>query len=96
MNEEGLQKTDNELIYIGKPINFDEDKFKEELKELYEEAHDETKDVRLTVQKIVRTYQIKEDLLRKLETIALPETSTAGKADIVDIKDRLEKQSSVR
>ncbi len=67
MNEEGLRKTDNELIYIGQPINFDEEKFKQELEELYKEAHDENKDVRLSVQKIVKTYQIKEELLNKLE-----------------------------
>ena len=27
MNEEGLQQTANKMIYVGKPIEFDEDEF---------------------------------------------------------------------
>lgn len=65
MGEEGLTKTDNELIYIGKQIDFDENEFEKDLLSLYEDVHDENKDIRLKVQKIVRTYQIKEELLSK-------------------------------
>ena len=36
MDEEGLQSTDNELIHIGKPIDFDEELFTHQLEELDE------------------------------------------------------------
>ena len=35
MNEEGLQQTANKMIYIGKPIEFDEDEFLQNLEKLY-------------------------------------------------------------
>jgi len=38
MEEEGLQKTPNDLIFIGNPIPFDKEKFLEELKEVYKLA----------------------------------------------------------
>lgn len=56
MNEEGLQKTANKMIYIGNPIEFDEEKFEDQLKELSQVADDETKDIRAVIQKIVPTY----------------------------------------
>lgn len=34
MAEEGIMRTDNELIHIGKPIPFDTEVFFEQLKEL--------------------------------------------------------------
>ena len=42
MNEEGMQKTDSKKIYIGKPIEIDEEKFFQELNTLhhYAEADD--------------------------------------------------------
>lgn len=36
MSEEGLQSTENKLIHIGKPIEFDEDLFVHQLEELNE------------------------------------------------------------
>ena len=36
MNEEGMRKTKSEKIYIGKPIEFDQDEFNEQLKSLHE------------------------------------------------------------
>lgn len=56
MDEEGLKKTDNELIFIGKPIEFDEEKFIEQLTNLGEAAVDETKNIKKMVQEIVPTY----------------------------------------
>lgn len=41
MAEEGLEKTDNCLIHIGKPIEFDKKKFLEELAELKELAYND-------------------------------------------------------
>lgn len=36
MNEEGMRKTKSEKIYIGKPIEFDQDEFNEQLQRLHE------------------------------------------------------------
>ena len=39
MKEEGLQETDNKLIHIGKPIEFDKENFFDNLEKLKEEAY---------------------------------------------------------
>ncbi len=39
LNEEGITKTDNKKIYIGKPIEFDNDTFLRHLSKLYVAAH---------------------------------------------------------
>lgn len=58
MNEEGLKKTANKMIYIGKPIEFDDDTFKEQLNKIYKDAYEETDSIREDIKKIVPTYQI--------------------------------------
>ncbi len=60
MDEEGLQETENELIHIGKPIEFDEDEFVRDLEDLYREAYAETKEMKQIVHKIVPTYHLRE------------------------------------
>lgn len=60
MDEEGLTKTANKLIYIGKPIQLDEEIFYEQLHALHDAAVDETKNIRKLVQEMVPTYIIKE------------------------------------
>ena len=60
MDEEGLQETENELIHIGKPIEFDEDEFVKDLEDLYREAYAETKEMKQIVHKIVPTYHLRE------------------------------------
>ena len=60
MDEEGLTKTANSLIYIGKPIIFDEEKFFEQLEELYEYAYSEGDNIKELVEQIVPTYKEKE------------------------------------
>ena len=61
MDEEGLTKTANELIYIGKPIEIDEELFQKQLAALQEAAVDETKNIRSMVQEIVPTYVRKDE-----------------------------------
>ena len=61
MDEEGLQDTPNKLIHIGKPIDFDEKLFREQLDQLYEEANRDDTDIKAAVQKIVPTYTRKEN-----------------------------------
>ena len=56
MNEQGLKETSNKMIFIGKPIEFDEEVFHGQLVELEREAMDENSDIRAAVEKIVTTY----------------------------------------
>ena len=61
MSEEGLQKTSNKMIFIGKPIDFDVDVFEKQLMQLAEDARNEnTADIRKAVKAIVTTYQYEE------------------------------------
>ena len=61
MNEEGLQQTANKMIYVGKPIEFDEDEFLQNLEKLYTYAYDETDKMKEMVSKIVPTYHIRPE-----------------------------------
>lgn len=56
MAEEGMQKTANKMISIGKPIQFDEEKFLKQLEELKEYVVQEPGDIREHVGEIVDTY----------------------------------------
>ena len=59
MAEEGLEKTPNELIYIGRPNGFDKETLKETLMMLKEKIHDDevsSKMVKELVGSIVKTY----------------------------------------
>ena len=60
MSEEGLQETANKLIHIGKPIEFDDDKFREQLDALKKAAEHDSASIRQLVKEIVPTYTIKE------------------------------------
>ncbi|MBP3459952.1 MAG: polysaccharide biosynthesis protein [Lachnospiraceae bacterium] len=57
MAEEGLQDTENALIHIGKPIDFNEDEFWENLKRLKESADSDGEKTRQLVAQIVATYK---------------------------------------
>ena len=61
MNEEGLQQTANKMIYVGKPIEFDEDEFLQKLEKLYTYAYDETAQMKAMISKIVPTYHIRSE-----------------------------------
>lgn len=56
MDEEGLQDTDNKLIHIGKPIDFDQDKFLAALTQLKVAAYNENSDMKEIVRAYVPTY----------------------------------------
>ena len=56
MAEEGLRKTDNELIHIGSPIPFDTDEFLSQMEPLMERAYANREDIRETVEGMVSTY----------------------------------------
>lgn len=57
MEEEGLQKTDNSSVFIGKPIEFNDDLFVKQLKELKEVIYQEKDDIKQYIHNIVPTYQ---------------------------------------
>ena len=56
MAEEGLRKTENDLIHIGCPIPFDTDSFLAGLDDLMRAAYNNRKDIKDLVAQIVTTY----------------------------------------
>ncbi len=56
MAEEGMTKTPNKLIHIGKPIEFDAKLFLKQLRELAEASYNNSDDVCEMVEHIVTTY----------------------------------------
>ena len=60
MSEEGMKETENKLIHIGKPIEFDERKFFVQLKQLKDAVENEADDIRGMIREIVPTYIPKE------------------------------------
>lgn len=60
MNEEGLKKTENKMIFIGKPLEFDTEELKKQLEDLKQQAVNESADIRGAIKEIVPTYQMVE------------------------------------
>ena len=56
MDEEGLTRTPNQLINIGRPIPFDEDEFIKQLPALFDAAYDDREDIREIIEEFVTTY----------------------------------------
>lgn len=61
MAEEGLKKTNNDLIHIGQPIPFETDEFLGGLEKLMELAYENKDGIREQVQKMVSTYHPAEN-----------------------------------
>lgn len=59
--EEGLKKTENNLIYIGEPLQFDEVHFMSKLRELDKAAVNESFRIKELVSEIVPTYHIRQE-----------------------------------
>jgi len=57
MAEEGLKKTDNDLIHIGCPIPFETDHFLQQIGDLMNAAYSNRQDIRERVAEIVSTYR---------------------------------------
>lgn len=57
MGEEGLQKTENSSVFIGHPIQLDEEKFFKQLTELHHMVENEEDHVKEKVREIIPTYQ---------------------------------------
>ncbi len=57
MDEEGMQTTDNKLIFIGKPIEMDDEWLKTKIEELDQDSQEDDEDIKKYVQEIVPTYR---------------------------------------
>lgn len=63
MKDEGLEKTPNDLIFIGHFNDFDKDKLMDSLKELEWACEHDPESIRSVVHRFVRTYHPAEELL---------------------------------
>ena len=61
LDAESNGKTDNDLIFVGKPLEIDEDRFLGQLKELYRAANENDKEIYKLVEKTVETYKRSEE-----------------------------------
>ena len=61
MNEEGLTDTENDRIFIGHPLNIDEEKLFSVIDQLEKCMYDDKTDVRVLVKEIVPTYTYKSE-----------------------------------
>ena len=57
MAEEGLERTENELIHIGKPIPFDTKEFLEQLEELAMASYENSEEIVEMVEGVVTTFK---------------------------------------
>lgn len=69
MQDEGLDKTPNELIFIGQFNDFDRDTLLEQLDELEEACFDSDEDIRPLIQRLVKTYQPKTEEQQQLAAV---------------------------
>lgn len=67
MAEEGMKKTDNKLIHIGKPIPFDTEVFLKQLEELAMASYENADNIVEMVEKIVTTFHPVSDKTAKRE-----------------------------
>lgn len=87
--EEDLKKTANALIFVGKPLEFDEVHFLSKLKELEEKANSESYEIKELVADIVPTYHIRpedkvRDRKRKDSSETFQEFCNLGKEEKTD------------
>ena len=68
MSEEGLMKTPNELIHIGKPVDFDEKKFIGSMEDLMLVSYSNTEAIRLLVEQMVSTFHPTKELTEEERT----------------------------
>lgn len=61
MDEEGLTKTDNQLIFVGQPIKTDEEQFLNNLDTLIQAARENTDKIKELTREICDTYTITEN-----------------------------------
>ena len=84
MAEEGMKKTENKLIHIGKPIPFDVEKFLSQLEELAKASYENSDRIVEMVEQIVPTYHPAGKKVVRMEEkrrpVASPEMSELEQA----------------
>ena len=58
MEEEGMQTTANKLIFIGKPIEMNDEWFMTKLEQLDRDSKEDDENIKKYVQEVVPTYKI--------------------------------------
>ncbi len=94
MAEEGIKKTDNELIHIGKPIPFDTAQFLQQLEELAKASYENCEDIVERVERIVPTFhpagkhpgEVKDEVVQQMKkesrsTMVLAQAEAAASAE---------------
>ena len=61
MAEEGLEKTENDLIFVGKPLNIDKDIFEVKMRDLLLAANNNDPDIKIKLANVCETYVITEN-----------------------------------
>ena len=61
MDEEGLDKTNNEMIYIGKPLRIDEEQFLNNLDKLIDAAMENGRGIKELTEEVCETYTITDN-----------------------------------
>ena len=61
MDEEGLERTDNNMIHVGQPIKFDEDKFLSKLDILIKSSCENDMRIKELTEDICETYRITDN-----------------------------------
>ena len=61
MDEEGLDKTDNKMIYIGKPLKIDEEKFLDKLDNLIKASFENGMHIKELTEEVCDTYTITDN-----------------------------------
>ncbi|MFR0903588.1 MAG: polysaccharide biosynthesis protein, partial [Anaerovoracaceae bacterium] len=61
MDEEGLERTDNNMIHVGQPIKFDEDKFLSKLDILIKASFENGMRIKELTEDICETYRITDN-----------------------------------
>jgi FlaA1/EpsC-like NDP-sugar epimerase len=67
MDEEGLQKTNNNMIHIGKPLEVDEKRLSRQLLELKTLCETNSSEIEQLIARIVTTYKPEEQVIRLLK-----------------------------
>ena len=61
MDEEGLDKTDNKMIHIGKPLDIDEKRFMDRLNALIKASFDNGCHIKELTEEVCDTYTITDN-----------------------------------
>ena len=61
MDEEGMDKTENNSIFIGQPIDMDDEKFENQLEDLIKAAYTNSRTIKEKTEELCKTYKITDN-----------------------------------